>query len=78
MIQSVGDHKAFPLDPNSIMVNELSNRQGMTLRQYYIGQALSGTIANKGDDYGDYTAAGKDAIRYADELINLLDEGWTK
>lgn len=66
---SIGDYKAFPMHPASLDNSALQKRQGMTLRQYYIGCALTGLLAYP-NEIENIEAA---AIRVADNLISLLD-----
>jgi hypothetical protein len=48
---------------------------GMTLRQYYAGQALNGMCSVTGIDFGGPEGAAKTALKLADALIKELEKG---
>jgi len=72
-----GDKMAFAksgaVDPCG---NQLSGEQtGMSLREYYAGQALAGLLANDTGPAGDWKKSAKDAMEAADALIAELEGG---
>ena len=50
-------------------------QDGMTLREYYAGQALAGLLANDTGPAGDWKKSAKDALEAADALIAELEGG---
>jgi hypothetical protein len=48
---------------------------GMSLREYYAGQALAGLLANDTGPAGDWKKSAKDALEAADALIAELEGG---
>lgn len=54
----------MPLDPDTIL-----NRQGMSLRDWYIGQALVGLCANPELSGMNAHETAKAAVQHADEVM---------
>lgn len=60
---------AFPQNPEW-----MSNRSGMTLRDWHAGQALAGLLANP-NYHGTISDSARDAYRYADEALAVREKG---
>jgi hypothetical protein len=72
---SIGRKLAFPLMSQANVQGDamLPRQYGMTLREYYIGQALIG-VAAAPFTITDFAGAAKNAITIADAVLKALDE----
>lgn len=69
MAKKLGDRPAFPVFTGSGLI------QGMTYREWLIGKALTGVIANNSSK--DLTEVGANvqlAVIYADRIIEEIEE----
>ena len=70
-MSDLGDTQAFP-----VSLGIEGAETGMTIHQYFAGQALQGILANKRTHPGEYLAThAKDSLRAADAMI-LAYEGY--
>ena len=72
--RSAFPHQAIPSD--SAVFGDSPGDDGMTLRQWYAGMALSGLLAN-GPNLVTATRVAMEAVEVADELIAELDKETT-
>lgn len=70
---SAGTKAAFPFDTRVEGFTRIHAQDGMTLREYYIGQALAGAAANPRHETMEDAA--KAAVALADQVLKHL-EGW--
>jgi hypothetical protein len=60
---------AFPMSYDNSLAYTYPSHQGMTLRDWFAGQALAGMCVEYTDDIFNLTAASKCAYAYADAML---------